>query len=498
MRCCPDKQFSDFEVDHEFRDIGRRTMLLNARRLEHGDLILLAIEDVTERNRAGVAVRKSEERLRRVLETDAVGVLFFDEAGTLIDANEVFLRMTGYTRREVEARELTWRSMTPPEWIDASAEEMSRLTATGRIGPYEKEYFRKDGSRSWMLLAGSSLGDGTLVKYCIDIGDRKRAEEALRASEARYRTLFNSIDEGFCTIEMIFDEQGKPVDYRFLTVNEAFERQTGLTDAVGKTMRSLAPNHEDHWFETYGRIAVTGESERFERPAAELGRYYEVYAFRVGEPEERRLGVLFNDIAKRKRAEEERELLARELSHRVKNTLAVVQALALQTDGQARSLEAYRHAFLGRLQALARANDLLLEAQMRGADLRHLVEQAVEAYRVDHPEVVEIEGAPAMLTAKQALGLNLVLHELGTNAAKYGALSRSEGRVRVSWKIEGGQARRVRLRWQESHGPTVAPPAEKRFGTRLIERASSYELDGTAELDYAPGGLSCELDFPLG
>ncbi len=494
----PDKQFSDFEVDHEFRDIGRRTMLLNARRLEHGDLILLAIEDVTERNRAGVAVRKSEERLRRVLETDAVGVLFFDEAGTLIDANEVFLHMTGYTRREVEARELTWRSMTPPEWIDASAEEMSRLTATGRIGPYEKEYFRKDGSRSWMLLAGSSLGDGTLVKYCIDIGDRKRAEEALRASEARYRTLFNSIDEGFCTIEMIFDEQGKPVDYRFLTVNEAFERQTGLTDAVGKTMRSLAPNHEDHWFETYGRIAVTGESERFERPAAELGRYYEVYAFRVGEPEERRLGVLFNDIAKRKRAEEERELLARELSHRVKNTLAVVQALALQTDGQARSLEAYRHAFLGRLQALARANDLLLEAQMRGADLRHLVEQAVEAYRVDHPEVVEIEGAPAMLTAKQALGLNLVLHELGTNAAKYGALSRSEGRVRVSWKIEGGQARRVRLRWQERHGPSVAPPAEKRFGTRLIERASSYELDGTAELDYASGGLSCELDFPLG
>ena len=77
-----------------------------------------------------------------------------------------------------------------------------------------------------------------------------------------------------------------------------------------------------------------------------------------------------------------------------------------------------------------------------------------------------------MLTAKQALGLNLVLHELGTNAAKYGALSRSEGRVRVSWKIEGGQARRVRLRWEESHGPTVAPPAEKRFGTRLIERAS--------------------------
>jgi two-component system CheB/CheR fusion protein len=433
-----------------------------------------------------------------VLETDAVGVLFLNEAGTLIDANDAFLRMTGYTRREVEARELTWRVMTPPEWIDASAEQMSRLKATGRIGPYEKEYFRKDGSRSWMLCAGSSLSDGTLVKYCIDIDDRKRAEEALRESEAKYRTLFNSIDEGFCTIEVFFDEQGKPIDYRFLIVNTAFERQTGFTDAVGKTMRSLAPNHEEHWFETYGGIALTGQSKRFEHRAAELGRYYEVYAFRVGEPEERQVGVLFNDIAERKRADEERELLARELSHRVKNTLAVVQSLALQTDGQAQSVEAYRQTFVGRLQALARAHDLLLDARWRGADLRHLVEKAVAAYRVDHPEVVEIEGPGVMLTAKQALGLNLVLHELGTNAVKYGALSRSEGRVRISWEIEGREDRRVRLRWQERHGPTVELPAEKRFGTRLIERACSYELDGTAELAYAPGGLSCELDFPLG
>ena len=460
--------------------------------------VVVTFVDITERKLSEEAVRKSEERLRRVLETDAVGVLFFDEAGTLIDANDVFLRMTGYTRREVDARELSWRVMTPPEWIDVSAEQMSRLKATGRIGPYEKEYFRKDRSRWWMLFAGSSLDDGTLVEYCIDISDRKRAEEALRESEERYRTLFNSIDEGFCTIEMIFDEQGKPADYRFLAVNDAFERQTGLTDAVGKTMRSLAPNHEDHWFEMYGRIAVTGESKRFEHRAAELDRYYEVYAFRIGEPQDRRVGVLFNDIAERKRAEEERELLARELSHRVKNTLAVVQSLALQTDGQARSIEAYRQAFIGRLQALGRAHDLLLQAQWRGADLKHLVEQAVAAYRVDHPEVVEIEGPSVMITAKQALGLNLVLHELGTNAAKYGALSRSEGRVRVSWQIKAGQARRVRLRWQESQGPNVEPPAEKRFGTRLIERACSYELEGAVELNYAPEGLSCELDFPLG
>ena len=459
--------------------------------------VVVTFIDITGRKHSEEAVRRSEERLRRVLETDAVGVLFFDEAGTVVDANHAFLRMTGYTRSEVKARQLSWRGMTPPEWMDTTADQMSSLKATGRIGPYEKQYFCKDGSRLWLFFAGSSLDDGTFVEYCLDISDRKRAEESLRESEEKYRTLFNSIDEGFCTIELLFDEEGKPVDYRFLTVNEAFERQTGLTDAVGKTMRSLAPQHEEHWFETYGRIALTGRSERFEYPAAELGHYYEVYAFRVGDSEERRLGVLFNDVGERKRAEDERELLARELSHRVKNTLAVVQALALQSEGKARSIEAYRQAFIGRLQALARAHDLLLEAQWRGADLKHLVEQAVAPYRADHPEVVEIEGASVMITAKQALGLNLVLHELGTNAAKYGALSRSEGRVRVSWELESGPSRGVRLRWQERNGPTVEPPAEKRFGTRLIERACGYELEGKTELNYAPEGLSCELAFPL-
>ena len=158
------------------------------------------------------------------------------------------------------------------------------------------------------------------------------------------------------------------------------------------------------------------------------------------------------DITERKRGERERELLARELSHRVKNMLAVVQALAMQTD-HSRSVEEFRDTFIGRLQALARAHSLLLDAQWRGADLKQLVEQALEAYRVDHPDMIEIEGEPVPLTANQGLGLSLVLHELATNAAKYGALSHADGTRRVSWQVEeGDQSRRVRLRWQERGG----------------------------------------------
>ena len=203
------------------------------------------------------------------------------------------------------------------------------------------------------------------------------------------------------------------------------------------------------------------------------------------------------DLTERKRGEQERELLARELSHRVKNTLAVVQALAMQTD-HSDTVEEFRDKFVGRLSALARAHSLLLDAEWRGADIKELVKRAVEAYRVDRPGKIEVEGGHVPLTATQALGLSLILHELATNAVKHGALSSSEGRVQVSWNMERGKdGRRVRLLWEERGGPRVEQPGRKGFGTRLIERACTHELAGEVELKYGRGGLRCEVVFPL-
>ena len=129
--------------------------------------------------------------------------------------------------------------------------------------------------------------------------------EARLASEQKYRLLFDSIDEGFCIIQVIFDKNESPVDYRFLEVNPAFVRQTGLDKATGKRMLELAPTHETHWFELYGQIALTGEPKRFENRAAALDdRWYDVYAFRIGEPHLRLVGVLFNDVSGRKRTDE--------------------------------------------------------------------------------------------------------------------------------------------------------------------------------------------------
>jgi PAS domain S-box-containing protein len=151
--------------------------------------------------------------------------------------------------------------------------------------------------------------DGIVVIYLTFLA-KKRAQSLqnvnrqVRESEKKHRAMFDSIDEGFCVIEVLFDDADHPLDYRFLEVNRVFEKQTGISNAVGRRMREIAPEHEEDWFQIYGQIALTGESRRFENPAQALGRFYDVYAFRVGTPEQRQVAILFNDITQRKRIEE--------------------------------------------------------------------------------------------------------------------------------------------------------------------------------------------------
>jgi PAS domain S-box-containing protein len=153
--------------------------------------------------------------------------------------------------------------------------------------------------------------------------ERSAAEAALRASEERYRTLFDSIDDGFCLMQMLVDDQGRTVDYRFLEANQAFESQTGLVNALGKTARELVPDLDDSWFELYGRVAATGEPARFENHAPAMNRWFDVYANRVGRPEQRYVALVFKDITERKRIERERErLLASESRARAQAEVA--------------------------------------------------------------------------------------------------------------------------------------------------------------------------------
>jgi len=145
--------------------------------------------DVSERKRAEEELRESEERLRRAIGIETVGVIFFKADGSITDSNDAFLRMSGYSREDLEQGKVRWDVMPPPEWMPHSLKALEEFESTGRTTPYEKEYVRKDGSRWWALFAATRLDDEEGVEFVIDITEGKRAEEALRESEERFRTL---------------------------------------------------------------------------------------------------------------------------------------------------------------------------------------------------------------------------------------------------------------------------------------------------------------------
>ena len=203
-----------------------------------------------------------------------------------------------------------------PAYRPGVEEAVRRAAEEGRHYAAECRVVWPDGGERWIAATGRVVAgrDGRprrMAGVTADVTGRKRAEDALRASEQRYRTLFASIDEGFCLVEVLFDGDGRPVDYRFLEANPAFERHTGLRGAVGRTARDLVPDLEGHWFEIYGRVAASGEPIRFVDEARPMGgRSFDVYAFRLGPPEQRQVAILFTDVTERRRDEEARARLA--------------------------------------------------------------------------------------------------------------------------------------------------------------------------------------------
>jgi PAS domain S-box-containing protein len=198
------------------------------------------------------------------------------------------------------------------------------------------------------------------------------------------------------------------------------------------------------------------------------------------------------DITDRLQAEEQRTLLINELNHRVKNTLATVQSLALQTLKQDEQNKEGLALFNSRLGALSRAHDILTHENWKGAQLRQIVDQSVAPFRTT--DRIDIGGPDARVTPKQALALSIALHELGTNAMKYGALSNHDGRITLAWSVYEGA---LHMNWRENGGPPVAPPTRSGFGTRLIERSLSNDLGGEARILYLPAGVVAQMSTPL-
>jgi two-component sensor histidine kinase len=204
--------------------------------------------------------------------------------------------------------------------------------------------------------------------------------------------------------------------------------------------------------------------------------------------------LAIEDVTERDASYRRQRMLASEMSHRVKNILALVDSIAAQTARKSRSLDDFQQAFHGRLAALARSHGQWLADELQVADLRGIFEDVAENAGLDQQRL-DLKGSSVVVKPTQTMALNLTFHELCTNAIKYGALATETGRVDVTWAVEDGN--QLRLLWKESGGPATKPPDQKGFGLQLIETLCPFELHGTSKVRFAPDGLECELTFPI-
>jgi PAS domain S-box-containing protein len=353
---------------------------------------------------------------------------------------------------------------------------------------------RPDGSRYFFQPFPTPLfsDSGELigaVNMLIDITERRRTEEAT----LRLAAIVASSDDAIIS---------KTLNGIVTSWNEAAERLFGYTpdEIIGQSILKLIPaDRQDEETEIVGRIRKGERVEHYETVRRRKdGSLFDISL--TVSPIKRQDGTVIGaskiarDISERKIAQDTKELLLHEIKHRVKNTLATVQAMASQTFRGAPVEE--REAFVSRLHALAGAHNLLTEQNWDTVDVRSIVGRALRPFTEQDVDRVVIDGPETPLDPGNALLLAMALHELGTNAVKYGALSTLAGRIKVVWTLECGARNVLKLRWQESGGPPVRQPERQGFGSRMIERALKGR-QGAVQFDFAPDGLVCLLEVAL-
>jgi len=285
------------------------------------------IADITDRKQSEEALIESEDFLRLGMQVAGFALAKFDYATNTVELSPEAAELYGLPPEELVVSRDRIHATFHPDERDALLHTVEQV-----LDPAGPGYFTQDhrvvwgnGEVKWLTVrkqvffdyVGETPKPSHAILVAIDITHRKRAEEALRRSEERYRTLFEMMEDGFCIIQIIFDEADIPIDYRFMELNPAFARHTGLQNAIGHTARELIPDLEEHWFETYGNVALTGEPIRFENGSEAMQRWFDVYAFPIGQPENRQVALLFKDISDRKIIEIQREqLLQREQTAR--------------------------------------------------------------------------------------------------------------------------------------------------------------------------------------
>jgi PAS domain S-box-containing protein len=455
------------------------------------------IEEVTLQRQA----QDRNAHFAAVIESSGDPIVSFSKSGIIRSWNPAAERLYGFASHEAVGRHVTdiymAHAQDEAEKLIARAMEGETFTIeTTRMSRHKEEIAVSVTIAPIRSANGAITGLSAITR---DIRDRKRAEEALAESVAQLNSLLTHAPIGFA----FFDRE-----HRFARVNEYYSRLDGLSvdahlnakieDVLPRTAGIFTPLL-DQVFET--RKAISDFELSTEIPAEPgIERQWLIGIYPVINAQDRCdfAGVVVLDITERKQREDHIHYLLRELTHRSKNIMAIVQAMARQTVAEALSARDFEEKFSARLQGFAYSHDLLLKENWQGVAIDELVRSQLGAFADLIGSRVEIKGPNLLLTPEATQNLGLALHELSINAAKHGALSTPAGSVLVHWSTfatDSGETQFL-LSWSEMNGPEVRPPRHKGFGQLVLERMLPRALDADVRLDFAEGGVKWSITMP--
>ncbi len=463
--------------------------------------------DIHDRRRAEQDLREAREQLGLAVEATGTGIFDYDLVTDVLTWDARTRALFGLPSDAPVSYDIFLAGLHPADrdWVDAAVKKAIDPDGSGTYDIAFRVIGLQDGIERWVAAKGQAfVAAGRTVRFIgttRDVTESRRAENAVRGAEERYRLAARATNDAIWDWDLASDH---------ILWNEAVRNLFGYAaDAVGPSGAwwKARIHPEDRERVVAGIHAVIGDSiehwtDEYRFLKAD-GTYAHVldrgYVLRDAAGQAMRMIGAMLDITARKRAEEHQRLLTGELQHRVKNTLAMVQAIANQTFRNAVDLEAAREAFSARLILLGRAHDILTRASWTEAPITDVVDGALAVHQGGVRPRIRVSGPGVRLAARPALALAMALHELATNAAKYGALSNAEGSVDLRWHVVQEAAEpRFCLTWSELGGPPIlAPPVRRGFGSRLIERSFAAEVGGEVRLTFAPTGLVCRLEAPL-
>jgi PAS domain S-box-containing protein len=416
--------------------------------------------------------------------------------------------IVGFSRSEMLTR--TIKDVTDPDdFADNLTSGRAILAGEKTTFTTDKRYVRKDGGTIWCGLTVSLQSDRFgapeyFIAIVRDITIRRRAQQELQERLHEIEALYDNAPIGLTVIDR---------DRRILRMNQAVAEMNGLPPDgnVGRFAWDIVPTLRETLDPKIEEVLDTGRTIEVEISrelprGSGVTRFWQEKIYPIAEPGRRvsAVGIVVEEITARKQSEEHLRFLLRELSHRSKNLLAVIQAMASQTAKSAETVAEFRRRFGERLMGLAASHDLLVNQNWLGVSVEQLVRGQLAAFIDRNDPRLRIEGPEVDLKSEAAEALGLALHELATNSLKYGALNDQAGKLDIVWAVDGvddpsgesASGRRFRMDWIERAVVPVSPPGHKGFGRMVIEHTVEASLRGTVSLDFPPEGLRWRIDAP--